>query len=301
MTQDIVAGTRRSTLAMAQTQLVVAQLRQLHADLGIRVTPIVTEGDRNSGPLQQTGKGAFTGALEAALEKGSIDFAVHSLKDLPVELPAQLTLGAVLNRVSARDVLVTPGGCSLRDLAYGSRIGTSSQRRTAQLKAFRTDLRVVPIRGNVDTRIRKMKRGVVEALVLAEAGLIRLGLMDQPHHPIDCDIMVPAPGQGALAVECRQNDDKILQVIEHLDCQKARHETKAERAFLKALGGGCTLPVGAMAEWNGQMLTMRAAVYSRDGSKAVQVQGQGNRARLLGKSLAEQARSLGAMDLLANG
>lgn len=301
MTQEIVAGTRRSTLAMAQTQLVVAQLRRIHPGIGIRVKPIITEGDRSAGPLQEAGKGAFTGALEDALLVGSIDFAVHSLKDLPVEQPAQLTLGAVLNRVSARDVLMAPGGVPLNDLAIGSCIGTSSQRRTAQLKAFRSDLRVVPIRGNVDTRIRKLKQGVVDALVLAEAGLIRLGLIDQPHHPIDFDIMLPAPGQGALAVECRQSDAEVLELLEHLDCDKARHETTGERAFLQALGGGCTLPVGALGEWNGETLTMRAAVYSRDGSKTVRVQGEGNRARLLGSSLAEQACKHGAMDLLING
>ena len=300
MEDFLVAGTRRSMLALAQTRQVAAQLHQIHPGLTVEIRPIVTEGDRTEGPLRQAGRGAFTGSLESALQEGEIDFAVHSLKDLPVETPHELILAAVLNRISARDALVTNEGIVLEDLAPGSRVGTSSQRRRAQLLAWRTDLEIIPVRGNVDTRVRLLEDQEVDGLVLAEAGLLRLGMNGVLHTPINPEIMVPAPGQGALAVECRRSNEKARRILEPLDCPQLRDATTAERTFLRALGGGCSLPVGAWAQWKNGSLSMTALVSARDGSRSVRVNGRGRRAQDLGRSLAEEACHQGAFELLNN-
>ncbi|MDE2956265.1 MAG: hydroxymethylbilane synthase [Bacteroidota bacterium] len=296
----LVAGTRRSKLALAQTRQIAAQLQQHHPGLIVKLRPIVTEGDRTEGPLWQAGRGAFTGSIESALLEGRIDFAVHSLKDLPVETPDELVLAAVLSRVSASDALVTRDGIALEDLAPESRVGTSSQRRRAQLLAWRSDVEIVPVRGNVDTRVRLLERREVDALVLAEAGLLRLAINGVSHTRIPPEIMVPAPGQGALAVECRRSNEETRRLLERLDCAQARDATSAERTFLHALGGGCSLPVGAWAQWKNGELSMTAVVSARNGSRSIRVQGRGHRARELGKSLAEQACHQGALELLTD-
>ena len=301
MSQLLIAGTRRSSLALAQTRQVVAKLRSLHPELALEIRPVVTEGDRQMGSLREAGRGAFTGSLESALNDGSIDFAVHSLKDLPVKAPEGLMLAAVLDRISARDVVMTPSGSSLVDLGTDCRIGTSSQRRTAQLLAWRPNAQIVPIRGNVDTRVRRMERGEVDALILAEAGLVRLGLSDKRCVPVDLDLMVPAPGQGALAVECRRDDSTVYELIQPLDGPSARRETTAERTFLQALGGSCAWPIGALATWSEPSLTMTAVVHSRDGSQSVRVHGKGKRAQELGQRLAEEALNQGALEMLRHG
>ena len=298
MTERVIAGTRRSKLALLQTQHVVTQLLALRPGLKVRTQRFVTEGDRTSGPLRLAGKGAFTGALEAALLDGRIDLAVHSLKDLPVIQPEGLILGAVLDRFSARDVLVTPKGVTLGELGPGSRIGTSSQRRTAQLKAHRPDLDIIPIRGNVDTRVRKMLQGEVDALILAEAGIMRLGMADLPYIRMSLDVMLPAPGQGALAIECLSENVVLRRLLQQLDCAKTRKETIAERMFLQSLGSGCTMPVGAYARWDGRTLIMDAVVAGLDGSRTVRVRGQGKDASLLGVQLAEEACTRGALKVL---
>ena len=298
MTGVLVAGTRRSNLALVQTQQVVDALHTLEPGLDVQVRHVVTQGDRTQGPLHEAGKGAFTGALEAALLDGHIDLAVHSLKDLPIASPPGLLVAAVLNRDSARDILITATGTDLEHLEPGSRVGTSSQRRRAQLKAYRSDLNLVPIRGNVDTRVRKLERGEVDALVLAEAGLVRLGMIDLPHIRIDSRVMLPAPGQGALAVQCHEDNLSARRLLQKLDCPKARKETVAERAFLRSLGGGCSMPVGAGAEWNGKSLSMEAMVMTRDGSRVIRVEGKGHNAQALGTRLAKEAIRQGAMEIL---
>lgn len=300
MKEALIAGTRRSRLAQLQTQQVLVKLRAAWPELEIHTEHIVTEGDRISGSLRAAGKGAFTGALEEALMAGQIDIAVHSLKDLPVTLPSGLALGAICLRSSPRDVLVSASGWTLEEMPPDAAVGTSSIRRAAQLRAWRPGIRIIPVRGNVDTRLRKMHAGEVDALVLAEAGLKRLCLEEVPHTVIPFGIMLPAPGQGALAVECRKEDKEIQGRLTAIDSPGLRQEAAAERSFLRAMGGGCATPVAAYARAEGDSLVMDAAVIAPDGSETVRVQGNGTSALELGSALAAMACARGARRLIQN-
>ena len=300
MKEALIAGTRRSKLAQLQTQQVLAKLRVAWPELKVHTEYIVTEGDRISGSLRAAGKGAFTGALEEALGAGQIDIAVHSLKDLPVTLPGTLVLGAICLRSSPRDVLVSASGWTLEEMPPGATVGTSSIRRAAQLRAWRPGIRIIPVRGNVDTRMRKMQTGEVDALVLAEAGLKRLCLEEVPYTIISYEIMLPAPGQGALAVECRKEDKQIQRRLTAIDSAGLRQEAAAERAFLRAMGGGCATPVAAYARTEGDSLVMDAAVIAPDGSETVRVHGNGTSALELGNALAARACARGARRLIQN-
>ncbi|MYA34088.1 MAG: hydroxymethylbilane synthase [Gemmatimonadales bacterium] len=317
MNAPLVVGARRSPLSRAQAAWVGERLRERWPELPVEYRFITTAGDRDlATPLPEIGgKGLFTEDLERSLREGDIDVAVHSLKDLPADLPDGLMLGAVPTREDPRDVLVVrnlavrnppdsaprdaDGRDLLRRLPSGARVGTSSLRRAAQLRAARTDLDPRPIRGNVDTRLHKLEDGRFEALVLAAAGLRRLGVWPPGAHVLDED-WLPAPGQGALGLQCRDGPDGAAARIGALDDPAARAETTAERALLAALEGGCRVPIAARASLRAEDLLLRAAVYDVDGGPPVEAAGTGSRASpgALGRRLAEQLVEAGASGLV---
>jgi hydroxymethylbilane synthase len=244
----LIVGTRGSRLALAQTALVVDALRRSGRTISIDVKEIVTQGDRDAKPMSEIGgQGVFTKAIEDALLRGDIDVAVHSMKDLPPKLTAGLAIAAIPQRGDPRDALVTRDGRKLAELPAGARIGTGSARRAVQLRALRPDVEPVDIRGNVDTRIRKVDGGEYDAAVLAMAGFERLGLVARVSQVFSINEMVPSPGQGALAVQVRVGDDVAWDAVEALDHRQTRIAVAYERAFLAQLGEGCSLPVGAHA------------------------------------------------------
>lgn len=306
MKRRLRAGTRGSELARRQTAWVIARIREKYPELEIEEVIISTKGDRDRSPFSQLVRGGdvglFTKELEKALLKGEIDLAVHSLKDLPVVLPQGLILGAVPERAVPFDAVVTREGVRLADLPPGSRLGTSSLRRSAQIRYHYPDLSFVDLRGNLDTRIRKLQRGEVDAVILAAAGLMRLGYKENDYALLPPDLCLPAPGQGALAVEIR-SDDHLLRDIccDVLDDYRSRQAVTAERALLQELGGGCRLPLGAYACIEGDDLLLRGAVASPDGSRLLQGQAAGAAGRPLevGRSLAKILIEKGAKEILA--
>jgi hydroxymethylbilane synthase len=244
----LTVGTRGSALALAQTQLVLDALRQRWPGLEVRVERITTAGDaRRDVPLAMLGRGAFVSEIEAALRERRVDVAVHSAKDLPSQLGRELRIAAVLERADPRDVLVSRDGATLRDLPARARIGTGSPRRACQLRGARPDVEVLDVRGNVDTRLRKLAAGEFDALVLAAAGMIRLGRGDEVTEWLDPAVMLPAVAQGAIAVEARANDQEVVDLIAPLDHAPTAAAVTAERAFLGRLGAGCTAAVAAHA------------------------------------------------------
>lgn len=309
----VVVGTRASALARTQTDLVVGLLQRARPELRFGVRVLDTAGDRTQAsgePLPEIGgKGLFTEELERALREGEIDLAVHSLKDLPTEDAAGVAVGAVTAREDVRDCLVSRAGASLGDLPAGAVVGTSSLRRAAQLRAVRPDLEVRSIRGNVDTRVRKVRDGEFDATVLAAAGVRRLGLEDAVSEWLPPEVMLPAPGQGALAIQCRAGDS-VLDLLRAVDDPAARAETSAERAFLKALGAGCAAPVAALATPVGASgpsdtvsqgilrVRLQGLVAAVDGSRMVRVQGEGD-ALGIGAELASRVLADGADRILA--
>jgi hydroxymethylbilane synthase len=299
----VTLGTRASTLARAQTDLVAALLAAANPRLECETRVISTAGDRTqeSGePLPEIGgKGLFTAELEQALIDGQIDVAIHSLKDLPTEDAPAIVVGAVTAREDVRDCLVAQSGVSLMALPTGAIVGTSSLRRAAQLAALRPDLEIRSIRGNVDTRIRKVEEGQFDAVVLAAAGVRRLGLEPAVTEWLPEETMLPAPGQGALAVQCRADDDSMRALLSALDDPAARATTAAERAFLAGLGGGCAAPVAALAlTLATPQVRLQGLVASVDGREVVRVRGDGEPLEV-GQRLAEEALSAGADRILA--
>jgi hydroxymethylbilane synthase len=292
-------GTRGSALARWQTDYVADLLRAAWPDLACEVIVLHTRGDRVlDTPLPLLGgKGIFTAELEAALRGGAIDLAVHSLKDLPTELPTGLVLGAVPQRAEAADVLVSRDGYTLETLPRGAVVGTSSLRRAAQLLYHRPDLRLLDVRGNVDTRLRKALTtdGPYDALLLAQAGLARLGRSDVITQVLPLDVMLPAPGQGALGIQCR-DEASTLALLEPLNHTPTRQAVTAERAFLMELGGGCTVPVAAYATVTAGWLSLRGRVTAPDGSRQIDValDGPTDDAAALGGRLARLALAQGA-------
>jgi len=295
-------ATRPSALARWQTNYVADLLRAAHPSLAIEIEVIVTKGDRIlDKPLPVIGgKGLFTAELERALHEGRVDAAVHSLKDLPVEDAPGLTIGLTPARADVRDVLICPAGYTLDELPAGAVVGTSSPRRQAQLLAHRPDLVVKSIRGNVDTRIRKAREGKYDAVILAAAGVTRLGLEDAITQYLPLDLMLPAPGQGVLGVQCRADDERTLSLLAAVEDPNARAAAQAERAFLAGLGGGCSIPVAAYAQASGAGLHLRGLVASPDGSRILRVEATGADPRALGQSLAEEALARGAASLLGD-
>jgi hydroxymethylbilane synthase len=299
----VILGTRASALARAQTDVVVELLTAARPELACETRVIATTGDRTqkSGePLPEIGgKGLFTAELERALREHEIDLAVHSLKDLPTEEADGVVVGAVTAREDVRDCLVAREGASLADLVDGAVVGTSSLRRTAQLRSLRPDLEIRSIRGNVDTRVRKVADGEFDAAVLAAAGVRRLGLERTVTEWLPPETMLPAPGQGALAIQCRADDDAMRALLARLDDPTGRAETTAERAFLQALGGGCAAPVAALATvTTTPRVRLQGLVAAVDGREVVRVRGEGEPLET-GRRLAQEARDAGADRILA--
>ena len=300
----LVLGTRRSELALWQTNHVAQLLQAAWPGLVCTLAPMDTRGDRVlHQPLPEIGgKGLFTAELEDALRAGAIDLAVHSLKDLPVDETPGLTIGAIPARGDVQDGLVTAHGWTLASLPQGAVVGTSSTRRRAQLLAARPDLDVRSIRGNVQTRVGKVLTGDYQATVLAQAGLQRLNLLDVVSEWLALDVMLPAPGQGALAVQCRADDHTTLDMLAAIEDSATRAAVTAERMFLQELGGGCAAPIAAYTAATGErgLLAMRGLVGTGDGRRILRVAGSGAQPEELARSLAEQALALGARELLAH-
>jgi hydroxymethylbilane synthase len=265
--RPLVYATRRSMLALAQCRAFVAHLCQVEPSLATRELQVVTSGDRiTDRPLAEIGgKGLFVKEIEEALLDGRADFAVHSIKDVPGELPAGLVIACVPRREDPRDVLVAPRHGSLEALPKGARVGTSSLRRMVALRAQRPDLEVVPLRGNVDTRLRKVDAGECDAIVLARAGLVRLGLEGRATALLSPDVSLPAVGQGALGIECRADDASTRAVLAKVHDPPTAACVAAERGVLRALGGDCKTPLGAHAERQGESMRLRAFVAGPGG------------------------------------
>jgi hydroxymethylbilane synthase len=290
-------GSRGSQLALWQANWIQTRLETMGERCQIEI--IKTTGDKITDvALSQVGsKGLFTKEIEEALLAGAIDLAVHSLKDMPTDLPAGLTLAAIPEREDPRDALI---GRALEDLAPGARVGTGSLRRTAQLRARRPDLQIEDIRGNVDTRLRKLDEGRYDAIVLASAGLRRLGLDNRITEVFNPSVMCPAVGQGALAVETRDDGGEAFHIAKRLEHPPSRLAVTAERAVLAALGGGCQAPIGCHAYLDGETLIVVAAVVSPDGAQVVRRRIHGSIADpvSVGRALAEQILSAGGKEIL---
>ena len=291
-------GTRGSAMALYQAGLVRDRLRQARAELAaenaVELVPIRTTGDRVQTRLlaEIGGKGLFTKEIEDALLDRRIDLAVHSLKDMETHLPAGLEIGCVLPRDDPRDVLVSRSGAPLAELPPGARVGTASLRRTAQLLRLRPDLVIAPIRGNVDTRLDKLAAGEVEALVLALCGLERLGKRDAATEILSPEQMLPAVGQGALAIECRSEDAELRQLLAPLNDTASAACVTAERAMLAALDGSCRTPIAGLATISGDRLSLKALLLSEDGSAERRGRSEGavSDAVALGRELGERLR-----------
>jgi len=292
-------GSRGSLLARWQAEHVAALLRARGQESLIRI--ITTTGDRVQDRRLDSvgGKGAFLKEIEEAMLAGEVDLAVHSLKDVPTALPEGLRLCAILERADARDALVSLGGAPFAELKAGATVGTSSLRRQCQVRALRPDLRVTDLRGNVDTRLQKMKDGRCDAILLALAGLERLGRAGEATEILDPATFVPAPGQGAIALECRRDDPAVAAAAAALDDPRTAREVAAERALLQALGGGCNVPLGAHAITEGRDLLLRAFVGRADGSSLVRGQKRGADPLAVGRGLADDLLARGAAALLA--
>ncbi|MBW2146101.1 MAG: hydroxymethylbilane synthase [Deltaproteobacteria bacterium] len=295
-------GTRGSQLALAQSRWVKERLEASWPGLRVDLVSIRTRGDKiQDVPLYRVGgKGLFLKEIEEALLRKEIDLAVHSVKDIPADLPSGLYLAAIPEREDPRDVLVSRCGLPLEELPPRARVGTSSLRRQAQLMAMRPDLQVCALRGNVDTRLRKLEEAQLDALILASAGLRRLGLLDRATQFLDPEVMIPAIGQGALGLECRMDDPETNRLIRPLDHGPSSCTVAAERAFLRRLEGGCQVPVAANALLNNENLFIRALVGSTDGKRVIRGQrnSEPSMAEPTGKALAEELLERGAEDIL---
>ena len=295
-------ATRKSQLALWQAEHVAALLRQAHPGIHIELVPITTQGDRiqDRSLAAIGGKGLFIKELEVALEEQRADIAVHSMKDVPGDLPAGLIIASVLPRADARDALVSSKVARLEDLPAGARVGSSSLRRQAQLLALRPDLHIEGLRGNVDTRLRKLDAGEMDAIILACAGLDRLGLAFRIAARLDTAVSLPAVAQGVIGIECRSDDARTRPLLLTLDHSGTRIAMDAERAFAHRLGGSCQSPIAAFAQIHGERLTLIGLVAEPDGSRLLrdEITGSVQNPGELGRHLAERVLAAGAESLL---
>lgn len=302
MTGTVRIATRQSPLALWQAEYVKSRLLQLHPDLSVELVKMVTKGDKIlDTPLAKVGgKGLFVKELETGMLEGEADIAVHSMKDVPVEFPEGLMLAVICEREDPRDAFVSNTIASIEVLPQGAVVGTSSLRRQCQLRAWRPDLEIRDLRGNVNTRLNKLDNGDYDAIILASAGLIRLGFQDRIKHPIDTSVSLPAIGQGAVGIECRVNDERILSLIEPLNHTETCTCVIAERAMNHKLEGGCQVPIAGFAQLEDWKLTMRGLVGRPDGKEVIsgEVQGHADQAEQLGIQLAEDLLSRGAKAIL---
>lgn len=291
MRNHIKIGTRKSALALWQAEFIKNELQRLNPSITVELVHFNTKGDRIlEKPLAEVGgKGLFTAELEAAMYAGDIDIAVHSLKDMPTELPQGLTLGAISKREVPYDALISPQYKTLDKLPKGARIGTSSLRRQAQLLHRRPDLKIEVIRGNVQTRLNKIETEGLDGVVLAQAGLKRLGLDHQITQVFTADEMIPAVGQGALAIECRADDVEMLDMLSLIDDEPTRLAVEGERSFLNQLNGNCQVPMGVHGTIEKGQLTLKALIASTDGKTVYEgeLSGPATKRVMLGKNLAK--------------
>jgi hydroxymethylbilane synthase len=296
-------ATRESRLALWQAEHVAARLREAHAHLNVVLVPMTTTGDQvlDRTLAQVGGKGLFVKELELALLEDRADIAVHSMKDVPSVLPEALMLTCMLERADPRDAFVSTQYPRFVDLPHGAHVGTASLRRQSQLLALRPDLRISPVRGNVETRIRKLDEGQYSAIVLASAGLTRLGLAARITEYLDVERSIPAAGQGVVGIECRRNDTRAQQLCAALNDLDAEHCVRAERAFATRLEGSCQSPIAGFATVNNAVLQLTGLVAAPDGTQVIrqQISGSRQQAEHLGVQLAEQVLALGADKLLA--
>ena len=292
-------GTRRSSLALAQSGHVARWLEEAHPGLRVELVPIITRGDRLPGDLSAAGgKGLFTQELEERLLDGRLDLAVHSLKDLPVTLPHGLGIAAYPKRADPRDALVSDLGASLEELPSGTTLLTGASRRRSQILHLRSDLEVLPVRGNVETRLRKWRSSGAGAVVLATAGLVRLGIQDQPIHPIDPNLLVPAPGQGVLAVQTL-TEGPATSLCHAIDHQPTRWAADSERRLVALLGADCALPLAAWAQpTGGRGVELSAVVALPDGSRLVRAHAVSEDPATAATICAESLTAQGAQEIL---
>lgn len=304
MSEKFVIGSRGSDLALWQANYVKSSLEDLFSDHQFEIKIIHTTGDQVlDTALSKIGdKGLFTKQIEAALLDDSIDMAVHSLKDLQTEQPEGLVIGAVCERETPNDIFVSRTGGTIDDLPHGARVATGSLRRRSQLLHYRNDLKIEEIRGNVPTRLRKFDKSGLDGMILAYAGVYRLGLGDRISQLVPFEIMLPAVGQGAVAIEIRSDDERTAKVVSKLNHQPTRTSITAERAFLRRLEGGCQVPIGAHATLEADDVTLEGMVGSLDGTVVFRkrISGKAENAEFLGTKLADELIVLGARELLDN-
>lgn len=303
MTDLVKIATRQSPLALWQAEYVKSRLQELHPGLQVELVKMVTQGDKIlDTPLAKVGgKGLFVKELETGMLNGDADIAVHSMKDVPVEFPEGLGLAVICPRENPFDAFVSNQYAAIEDLPQGAKVGTSSLRRQCQLKAWRPDLNILDLRGNVNTRLKKLDDGNYDAIILACAGLIRLGFQDRIKQQIPDSISLPAIGQGAVGIETRTNDERITKLIEPLNDKDTAIRVKAERAMNHRLEGGCQVPIGGFATLEDDQLYMRGLVGKPDGSEILrsEVRGDPAQAEQLGIQLADDLLSKGADAILA--
>jgi len=303
MKREIVIGTRDSALAVWQTNWVREQLERLWPDDTFSVVSLKTKGDKILDvALAKIGdKGLFTRELDQAMLDMEIDLAVHSMKDVPTKVPEGLIIGAVCERENPGDVILSPHGYTLAKLPLGAKVGTSSLRRRAQLMHHRPDLVIEDLRGNVNTRLMKMERDGFDAIILAAAGVIRMGWQEKITEYMDYALSLPAVGQGSIGIQCREGDEEVLRMVKALENPAARDAIVAERSFLRKLEGGCQIPIGALGRIDGDLLTLEGLVASLDGGEMLrdQVSGPRGDAEQLGEALAEKLIGRGANRILA--
>jgi hydroxymethylbilane synthase len=276
MAMTFKVGTRGSRLALAQTEIAIKALRKSGVRGTFEVVKISTHGDVDKRPLfTMDEKGIFEKEVNEAVKTGSVDFAVHSIKDIPSDLSEQLTIASIPRRASPNDVLVNDKGKKLKDISSGQLIGTSSLRRAVQLQNIRPDLKIKPIRGNVETRVKKVIAGEFSAIILAEAGLARIGMEDLIAERFSVRSFVPAPGQGAIGIVCRTKDHKMASMLRSVEDPASRTEVTAERALIEEVEGGCRFPLGALAVSSNNKMILTASVFSADGTRHIRVQKKG--------------------------
>jgi hydroxymethylbilane synthase len=295
-------GTRASPLALWQAEWVKSSLEAVHSGITVEIVRIKTTGDKilDSSLAKIGGKGLFVKEIEEALTAGEIDIAVHSMKDVPIQLPSGLSISVIMKREDPRDALVAKNGLKLAGLPPQARVGTGSLRRTTQLLHYRPDLEIVPMRGNVQTRLGKMETEQLDAIVLAQAGLKRLGISDIVTETLAPELILPAMGQGAVGIETRTYALDIIEAIVPLDDEETHLALDAERGFLEILGGGCQVPIGVYATIDGQELTLRGLVASLDGKTVLRLERKGPayNGRLLGMEAGREILSQGADRIL---
>ncbi len=289
--EKIIVGSRKSLLAMKQSKLVVEKLEALFPYNDFAIKGIVTSGDHLETWAGDQAKGMFVKEIEEALMCGGIDFAVHSMKDMPVDMPPGLEIAAITKREKYSDVLISRHAKKLSDLEIGSCVGTSSPRRKMQLLLFRPDLKIIDIKGNLDTRLKKLETGDYDAIIVAAAGIIRLGCSERITEYLSDDIMLPAPAQGALGIQIRKGDKKIKPLIKKLNFKKTEIEVIAEREFLRAMGGGCRVPIGALARVKADGLYLEAIVIrNKNNFYRAQVKGSKGFPQIAAQRLAKKIK-----------